>query len=315
MSTTDADADASATADPRGAGTTPAADRQAAPKRDAVLPRTSAKANRSASWTGAGPLRLLQLTDLHLYREADGCLLGQPTRRTLALVLERLRQRHWPPDAILLTGDLVHDESAAGYRYLRGCLDALGVPCHCLPGNHDRPDLMATWLDADSAAGLRRIAYDPWDLILLDSTLPGSDGGHLAVDLLARLQQHLQSHPGRPTLICLHHQPVPMGSRWVDSMMVDNGADLLALAACHPQLRGILWGHVHQAFAAQHGDTLLLATPSTCVQFLPASRDFALDTLPPGYRWLELYPDGRISTGIERIDGYPEPFAAAASGG
>lgn len=262
----------------------------------------------------ADPLLLVQLTDLHLYREADGRLLGQPTRRTLALVLARLQQRHWPPDAILLTGDLVHDESAEGYQSLRRCLDPLGVPYHCLPGNHDRPDLMAAWLDADSAAGLRCLAYDPWDLILLDSTIAGVDGGHLPAARLARLREHLQNHPERPVLVALHHQPIPVGSRWIDSMMVDNGADLMALAARHANLRAILWGHVHQAFAAQQGSTLLLATPSTCVQFLPASSAFALDSLTPGYRWLELYPDGRISTGVERIDAYPEPLTPGASG-
>ena len=35
-----------------------------------------------------------------------------------------------------------------------------------------------------------------------------------------------------------------------------------------------------------------LTTPSTCFQFLPAVDNFAVDTRPPGFRWLDLVPDG-----------------------
>ena len=97
-------------------------------------------------------------------------------------------------------------------------------------------------------------------------------------------------------------------------MRVDNGADLLSAAARHPSIRGIVCGHVHQAFRARRNDCIWLATPSTCIQFLPGSDGFALDQLTPGYRWFELYPDGRIDTDIERTDAYAEPLHASASG-
>jgi len=40
---------------------------------------------------------------------------------------------------------------------------------------------------------------------------------------------------------------------------------------------------------------------NACIQFLPRSRDFALDPATPGYRWLDLHPDGHIETAVERI--------------
>jgi Icc protein len=43
--------------------------------------------------------------------------------------------------------------------------------------------------------------------------------------------------------------------------------------------------------------------PSTCVQFKPLSKDFAIDDVAPGYRWLDLYPDGRVETAVSRVDG------------
>ncbi|MGV8161463.1 3',5'-cyclic-AMP phosphodiesterase, partial [Pseudomonas aeruginosa] len=38
------------------------------------------------------------------------------------------------------------------------------------------------------------------------------------------------------------------------------------------------------------------------VQFAPGSSDFTLDRLAPGYRWLRLHDDGRLETGISRVD-------------
>lgn len=257
---------------------------------------------------GDRALRLLQLTDLHLFADADGELLGQNTSRTLELVIELASIRHWPPDALLLTGDLVHDETGAGYRLLRERLDQLQVPAYCIPGNHDRRGLLAEHLDPAADTDLRIVALGAWRLALLDSTIPEEDGGHLAPEALRSLDAHLAAHPGEPTLICLHHQPVPVGSPWMDEMMVDNGADLLGIAERYPSVRGILWGHVHQEFRHRHRDMHLLATPSTCIQFMPGSDTFTLDPQRPGYRWLELQPDGRIATGIERIDAYPAPL-------
>ncbi len=256
----------------------------------------------SGPWrTDPSTLRLLQFTDLHLYAEPDRLLFDQCTRRTFAQVLARAQTQHWPPDAILFTGDLVHDERVEGYRYLRQIVDAIECPCFCLPGNHDRADLLAAEVEPGADRDWRVEPLGPWDLLLLDSTIAGSDGGRLRPETLEQLERYLAAAKQRPALISVHHQPVPVGSRWIDTMQIENGADLMALAERHPQLRVILYGHVHQAFDRQLGSTRLLATPSTCAQFKPASDDFALDSLRPGYRWLELAPDGHLRTGIERL--------------
>jgi Icc protein len=273
---------------------------------DAAGPGTPAPAR--------APIRLLQLTDLHLYADPDGRLLGQNTRRTFAAVLALAMSKDWPPDAVVLTGDLVHDERIEGYQFLTQRLAELQVPCHCIPGNHDRVTLLASSLDPDAIAGLRIVAIGDWDLALLDSTVPFAEGGHLPERILQGLEQQLAGSNGRHTLVCLHHQPVPVGSRWMDGMMVDNGDALIALAARYINLRGILWGHVHQIFEQVMHDTLLLATPSTCVQFLPHSDGFALDTATPGYRWLDLHPDGCIVTGVERVHSYPDPLVQRSEG-
>lgn len=52
-----------------------------------------------------------------------------------------------------------------------------------------------------------------------------------------------------------------------------------------------------------HRGVRVLATPSTCIQFLPDSDDFALDQVTPGWRYLELTATGDIITQVERLEG------------
>ena len=48
--------------------------------------------------------------------------------------------------------------------------------------------------------------------------------------------------------------------------------------------------------------------------FLPGSEKFALDTTAPGFRWLSLFPDGHIETGVERLAEMPGSIDLASAG-
>src|SRR5690606_20318060 len=102
--------------------------------------------------------------------------------------------------------------------------------------------------------------------------------------------------------ICFHHHPLSMGSRWIDTIGLHNADELLAIVRRHNNVRCVLWGHVHQESDQIIDGVRYLSTPSTCVQFMPGSDDFAIDTLAPGYRWLDLHPDGRVDTGVSRVE-------------
>ena len=66
--------------------------------------------------------------------------------------------------------------------------------------------------------------------------------------------------------------------------------------------RAVTWGHIHGEFSAHRGKVQLLAAPATCVQFKAVAPTPQTDELPPGYRWFELYPDGTMQTGVQRVD-------------
>ncbi|QSA97976.1 3',5'-cyclic-AMP phosphodiesterase [Methylococcus sp. EFPC2] len=262
-----------------------------------------------------GPyVRIVQLTDFHLLADPAEAMMGINTDASFRSVLAAAHAAHWPPDLCLLTGDLAQEARPQTYRRLRAYLEELGVPCYCLPGNHDSPAVIAEHLAGASVFYQRTLLLPDWQIVFLDSTIAGDPGGFLADEQLAALEDALLAHPDRHVLVALHHSPLATGSQWLDTMRVENAEEFLALLARYPRVRAVVYGHVHQAMDERIGDLRLIAAPSTCFQFKPASGDFALDPLPPGYRWIELYPDGRIETGVERVAELPAGLDMASAG-
>jgi Icc protein len=138
-----------------------------------------------------------------------------------------------------------------------------------------------------------------WKLIFLNTFARGDDGGQLGPAALTELHKTLTAHPDEHTLICMHHQPLPMGSAWLDGVGLRDTENFLACIDQHRQVRGVLWGHVHQESDRVREGVRFMSTPSTCSQFLPESDSFALDNQPPGSRWLILEPQGGIQTDID----------------
>jgi 3',5'-cyclic-AMP phosphodiesterase len=246
-------------------------------------------------------LRLIQISDLHLRREPHTPLRGVDVDAGLAAVLAHARRHHWPADAVLATGDLVHEDASA-YPRLQALLEPLGVPVHCLPGNHDVAEF-ATALAAGTVRRERRVLMGDWQIVLLDSTIPGKDGGHLESSELTFLDRMLGEHADRPALVFLHHHPVPTGTDWLDGTAVDNPDQLFAVLDRHPQVRALIWGHIHQVYQGRRNGVELLSAPATCAQFMADPPPPNIEVRQaPGYRWLHLHPDGRLDSGVEWVE-------------
>jgi Icc protein len=244
-------------------------------------------------------LSVLQISDTHLHAAADSRMRGVTTYATLLSVLEQAqRDRRWPVDAILATGDIVQDESRAGYERFRAALEPLGVPVLSIPGNHDDPNLMSEILTSGSFQLGGEFRAGPWSIILLSTFLAGEDAGGLGPARLQGLRQALAVHAGQHVLVAMHHHPLPMGSTWLDGVALRDAAAFWQIIDSHSEVRGVICGHVHQAAERERKHVRFMSTPSTCAQFLPRSEFFALDERPPGMRWLELYIDGRIESEV-----------------
>jgi Icc protein len=170
----------------------------------------------------------------------------------------------------------------------------------CVPGNHDIPEIMARELSMApfQVCGTRKL--DAWQFVMLDSYDPGHVGGRLSALELARLDQTLRdSH--EHAMICLHHHPVPMGSRWLDGIGLANADDFWRVVAAHKHVKAVAWGHVHQVYEGERNGVRVYATPSTGAQFLPASDGYAVDRRPPAFRSFKLHPDGRVDSRVHWV--------------
>jgi Icc protein len=127
---------------------------------------------------------------------------------------------------------------------------------------------------------------------------------------LARLDAEL-GRVAQHAMVCLHHHPIAMGSRWLDTSGLSNAAEFWRVIDAHSCVRAVTWGHVHQAHEGLRGQVKLFATPSTGAQFLPGSDRYAVDSRPPAYRSFELHADGHIESQVHWIESMPMQRAAA----
>lgn len=244
-------------------------------------------------------VQLIHVTDPHLFADPERELYGVRTAESFRRVVEHALAHGPRPDAIIATGDIGDDYTAEAYRRFRETLEPAGVPVYCCPGNHDDPREMAVLLDDRGFQYCGRARLGDWGLVLVDTHLPGQPHGRVSPGELARLDADLAGFAEVPTLVCLHHPPVEVGSRWLDSVGLLNPADVLAVIDRHPQVRAVIGGHVHQEHDHLRKGVRLLTTPSTCAQFTPRTEQCVMDTRPPGYRRLTLRDDGSIETHVE----------------
>lgn len=248
-------------------------------------------------------LSILQLTDLHILADQQATLLGINTAHYFEAVLALAFAEQSDIDLVLLTGDLAQEPVAVSYRYILDKMRPCGLQCLCLPGNHDDYDLMRQILNVDNISCRKQQLFDDWQIICLNSQIPGSEGGALAAEELAFAEQWLQAYSDRHALIAVHHHCLPTDSDWMDTMQIANSAELWALVARYPQVRLILNGHIHQEMDKRFGGVRVLGTPSTCFQFTPNSVGFGLDDTPPAYRIIRLNQDGSLATQVSRLSG------------
>jgi len=232
------------------------------------------------------------VTDPHLFADSGGDLRGTVTYASLCAVLDHYRDSDWQADLVVVTGDLIQDDSPEAYEHFCRLLGALGLDVHRVPGNHDIRALMQAALAEPPFQYCASLQTGNWLITGIDSCVTGQAGGHLAAAELDRLDAVIAESDVPNVMVCLHHPPVPMGSKWLDTVGLDNGEEFLNRVTASGKVRLAIFGHVHQPYDADHGGTRIIGTPSTCRQFAQGSDDFAVDDNPPAYRRISLHADG-----------------------
>jgi len=240
------------------------------------------------------PIRVAQVTDCHLTADPEGSYRGINPRLNLEMLLEKIKVKR--PDLLLLTGDLSEDGSRDSYRALRSVFQSAGVPVLALPGNHDDAGLLEESFPGSPVDSIRVSEHGAWQIVRLNSCMPGQPEGQLSDRAVIDLEDHLARHAAHPQLIALHHQPVAVGNPWIDRYPLLNPQPLLQLIDGCPNVKAVVWGHIHQVFDAMRNGTAMLGGPSSAINTVPGVQKFTPDRKGPLFRWLELNGDGTLST-------------------
>lgn len=247
-------------------------------------------------------MNILQLTDTHIQSKPDSRLYERSSAETLGNVIEHSLSLGVPFDLVMLTGDLVHDETDEAYALLKQMLSPYQCPLHFIPGNHDHLESMARVLDNIPNEGLHYCELGDWLLVFLDSQIEGEVAGELSNNTLAKLSKLLERNQNKHTLLAMHHPPVKVNSPWMDDIGLRNGQALLDSLTTQPQVKLLVNGHIHQEFQQEIGNITVLGTPATCFQFTPNNSTAEIDSLPPGYRTIALHNNGDFNTKIHFLN-------------
>ena len=174
-------------------------------------------------------IHIVQLTDLHLFEDPDGLLAGVRTWSTFRAVLDEVKKLHGDLDYLILTGDLAQDEALPTYLMLREALGDWVPCCRIIPGNHDNrahlrdafPELFEESQDKLTFA----LSTGGWRILGLDTHVPGQVRGRVDDAQLEWLRAQLASAPATPTLLFLHHPPVPINVGWLDELGLDDAGE------------------------------------------------------------------------------------------
>lgn len=250
-------------------------------------------------------VRILQLTDLHVFKDPGIRLKGIPTRELLEDVARHIGETGETFDHLVVTGDHTHDELPQSYEAVRRILSPWLDRLWQVPGNHDdRSVLRSVFGDRIGGTGQDPIRFSfragEWLCAGLDTHVPGAVPGAIDSDQIDWIREQIQDVNPRRVALFLHHPPVNVGSLWMDPIGLSGKELLHDLFHMESRIQLVCSGHVHHEFSTRIGQASIFTTPSTGIQFSPAGCQATFAGEPPGYRVIELTDDG-FSTTVRRL--------------
>jgi 3',5'-cyclic AMP phosphodiesterase CpdA len=209
---------------------------------------------------GLDDVRILHLSDLHLTGDGSPHLGRVDTLAALRRVLDRVADLR-RLDAVVLSGDLAEDGTAAAYARLREVVQPWaaerGAEVVYAMGNHDHAETF------EAELGPRRRVVDLTDvrIVVTDSAIPDWPGGRLGAEQLDWLRDVLASpRPGR-TVVVVHHPPLPAMTPVLAAIELADSQRMLEVCRC-AEVSLVLSGHYHHSLVTDVGGVLVAVAPA-----------------------------------------------------
>ena len=235
---------------------------------------------------------IIQISDTHLFGDKNRKINGSNSYANLKSVLHHIALNQ-KPDLIMVTGDLSQDCTFESYQHLANLLNKTHSKYFLLPGNHDDVDVINKVFDFNWIKDNVDYCFDlnNWFINVIDTSLYPEVGGELSEKQLKHLENNLTKNKNKSTLVFMHHHPVVVESEWLDEYILKNANDFNNVIKKNPQVKAVLFGHIHQAFEKNISGTFYGSTPASCYQVQPKTKTFTIEKLTAGYRLIELHED------------------------
>ena len=243
----------------------------------------------------------IQISDTHLVADTSLEPYGVNPYANLERIITHIFHLDPPPAFVMFTGDLISDDDPQSYRHLKLLTDRLPSPTYFAMGNHDlRRPFRHLFLGEDPPGSEPYYyAFDAagYRFVVLDSLVEGEVAGKLDAAQLAWLDDTLTSVSEQPTVVFMHHPPVPTGVDWLDAHAFGNGDDLLDILAKHRQVQRLFFGHVHMPIQITERGVQFTSVPSSAYQFGDTVTAPKVWSGSPGYGIVHLF-EGKLSSRV-----------------
>lgn len=233
---------------------------------------------------------IVQISDTHLFGDKNRKINGSNSYENLKKVINSILFLQEKPEIVVVTGDISQDCTFESYQHMANLLNSCKVEYCILPGNHDNVDILNKVFEYELIKDKADyfLEFKKWLFYIIDTSHYPDDGGELSKDQIVSFENILHQNKNMPTLVFMHHHPVLVNSSWIDKMILKDANEFNKIIKTNPQIKAVLFGHIHQVFEKNVDGTFYGSAPATCYQVVPNTKMFAIEKLTPGYRLIEL---------------------------
>ena len=214
------------------------------------------------------PMIIAQISDTHIALDTPD---ADQRIRDLALTIADINALDPAPDAIVHTGDIVHNGRPDEYAEAVAILREARAPLYVVAGNRDnRANLHAAfspsgYLAPDADFIDYAIDDYPVRLIALDTVNSGSNKGDFCRERVRRLIDLIDAEATKPVAVFTHHPPfeVTVGPERLHFATPEKMSRLCRALQHSGRVVAVFSGHVHRAAAGRVGRIAASVVPST----------------------------------------------------
>lgn len=224
-------------------------------------------------------IRILQLTDLHLFKKEE-FLHGVNTNKNLEnLIKNIINNKNINYDLIFLTGDISQDMTEDSYIFCSKVIAQLEHPVFWIPGNHDDYEKANKTFKNDKLFSNNKFLKTKyWDFIFVDTCIEGKDEGYIDQKEISFIDSYIkQSNEEKYICIIMHHHPIPVNTPLIDDVILKNGSEFLEKTRSYPTVKLIISGHVHGDYSISYGQLKIETSPATCFQWLKGTHKIEIE--------------------------------------